>query len=571
MSWISVPPLIMSALSLYVGLNHLWLYLRRRDDRTHLSFAVTCITIAVYDVFSAGLYQARSVEEGISWQRLQFVSLAVFSMAFASFLLDFINRRYLKLRSAVFVWFAILLLLGLTVSGELTLTIDRPHPKSVLLPWGLMITYREAMPGLIYTIQYLSMTALAVFVFVIIWRSRARSGRDRMRPLLISLFFFFAACINDALVGMGFYSFIYLMEYAYMAIILLMAYSLQKTLLTLQSEVESLNRNLEARVNQRTVDLLMSEIGAKLYAEMLGEMTGASVGDKRSDDLSKNFSTASLASIVNLSQDVAIISHQGVLAHRALARAVSLGAASCGHIFLVDESGRPALFASHDPDSGSEPSLSLLSYYQSVVDKVFESGKSVALEAQTQGGIKGTAASPAVLCVPIASPQRTLGVLYLERWDGSGFPAQTTVLIGEFITLTAIAFENAFAYRDLSGSKVRSSRVTEGTEAKVREAMEYIEQNYRYDISREGLAASLGINPDFLGKSFLSFTGKKIGDYINELRIREAESLLGSTDRSIIEIAFSVGFESLRTFNRAFKKIHEISPQQFRAEKRPPR
>ncbi len=106
--------------------------------------------------------------------------------------------------------------------------------------------------------------------------------------------------------------------------------------------------------------------------------------------------------------------------------------------------------------------------------------------------------------------------------------------------------------------------VSPATEQKVHKAIEYIKKNYRADISREGLAASLDINPDHLGKAFKSITGEKIGDYINRLRVTDAAKRLAESKEKIIEIAYAVGFESLSTFNRAFGKIMGVSPQEYR-------
>jgi AraC-like DNA-binding protein len=108
------------------------------------------------------------------------------------------------------------------------------------------------------------------------------------------------------------------------------------------------------------------------------------------------------------------------------------------------------------------------------------------------------------------------------------------------------------------------SAVTDFSREKVRRAIAYIDENYRYDISREGLACSLGISPYYLGKAFKELTGRKIGDYLNEARVREAARRLSETDETVIDIAFSVGFETLRTFNRAFQRAMNMTPSEYR-------
>jgi len=108
--------------------------------------------------------------------------------------------------------------------------------------------------------------------------------------------------------------------------------------------------------------------------------------------------------------------------------------------------------------------------------------------------------------------------------------------------------------------------ISDSSAQKVQTAIEYIKVNYMYDISREGLGALVDLSPGRLGKAFKTYTGNKISDYINELRIKEAMIHLKKGDAPIIDIAYSVGFESLSTFNRAFVKNTGISPSVFRKD-----
>ena len=118
-----------------------------------------------------------------------------------------------------------------------------------------------------------------------------------------------------------------------------------------------------------------------------------------------------------------------------------------------------------------------------------------------------------------------------------------------------------------AGSK---GRISSQTEKKIQAAINIIKDNYLSELSRTDLAKSVGVNPDSLGKQFKQYTGKKLGDYIYELRINEAARRLCQSDDKIINIAFDVGFESLRTFNRIFLKIKGVTPAQYRQEHNKP-
>jgi two-component system, sensor histidine kinase LadS len=104
-------------------------------------------------------------------------------------------------------------------------------------------------------------------------------------------------------------------------------------------------------------------------------------------------------------------------------------------------------------------------------------------------------------------------------------------------------------------------------EEKMRAVEEFIRANFRSDISRDGLAAAVDMSPDHLSRAFNRLFGKKIPDFISETRIREAVRRMDESDDTILHIAFEVGFENLRTFNRAFLKIMGMTPSGYRVGK----
>ncbi len=110
----------------------------------------------------------------------------------------------------------------------------------------------------------------------------------------------------------------------------------------------------------------------------------------------------------------------------------------------------------------------------------------------------------------------------------------------------------------------KDKAISDTSEEKLERIIKFINENFRSDLSREGLAAHLEINADHFGKTFRHYTGKKMNEYINELRIKRAAVMLKESGETVIHIAFSVGFESLRTFNRAFLKVMGVTPSEYR-------
>ena len=89
----------------------------------------------------------------------------------------------------------------------------------------------------------------------------------------------------------------------------------------------------------------------------------------------------------------------------------------------------------------------------------------------------------------------------------------------------------------------------------------------------EPLSLSLLERELHISKCYIShIIGKKLGvgfnEYINSIRISNACKQLRKTNLPITEICELVGFNTLRTFNRAFQKQMNMTPSQYREQKR---
>jgi signal transduction histidine kinase/DNA-binding response OmpR family regulator len=113
----------------------------------------------------------------------------------------------------------------------------------------------------------------------------------------------------------------------------------------------------------------------------------------------------------------------------------------------------------------------------------------------------------------------------------------------------------------------RKTSLTQDTKRKMETVRAFIDEHYKEDITRELLASSIGMNPDIFSRMFNTHTGKTLPDYINGLRIEHAKKILCETDLTVSRIAIDTGYENIRTFNRAFKKITGMSPVEYRERK----
>ena len=89
---------------------------------------------------------------------------------------------------------------------------------------------------------------------------------------------------------------------------------------------------------------------------------------------------------------------------------------------------------------------------------------------------------------------------------------------------------------------------------------EYIENNFREELSLEEVADMAHMNKASFCRYFKKNNKKTFSRYINELRIGYACKLLMEQEFNIAEICYRAGYNNLSNFNRQFKKITHMSP-----------
>lgn len=72
------------------------------------------------------------------------------------------------------------------------------------------------------------------------------------------------------------------------------------------------------------------------------------------------------------------------------------------------------------------------------------------------------------------------------------------------------------------------------------------------------------MNKHVLSRAFTDSIGVRFTDFVNNVRIERSKTLLIGTKDTVIEIAFSCGFGSVRSFNRLFSAIVGCTPTDYR-------
>lgn len=98
----------------------------------------------------------------------------------------------------------------------------------------------------------------------------------------------------------------------------------------------------------------------------------------------------------------------------------------------------------------------------------------------------------------------------------------------------------------------------------VQSTVDFIENHYMNEISVEDMAANLNLNRSYFSKIFKNSTQKSPQDFLIQYRINKACELLRSSQMTIVQIAHLVGYNNQFHFTRAFKKIMNLPPQEWR-------
>lgn len=107
---------------------------------------------------------------------------------------------------------------------------------------------------------------------------------------------------------------------------------------------------------------------------------------------------------------------------------------------------------------------------------------------------------------------------------------------------------------------------SEETENRINKVCQFIQRNFKKGINLEQAASLIHLSNSAFSKFFKRATGKTFSDYVNDMRIGNACQQLTESDKTIGEIAFNSGFESLTYFNRVFLKKKGATPRKFRCD-----
>lgn len=120
---------------------------------------------------------------------------------------------------------------------------------------------------------------------------------------------------------------------------------------------------------------------------------------------------------------------------------------------------------------------------------------------------------------------------------------------------SAELIKNIIAFREIADSQETDP---------LDESRRYIEEHYQDEISLEQIAALYHFNASYFSTLFKQRFGISFSEYLSDIRMEKAENLLKTSSDKVRKIALEVGYKDPNYFNRAFKKRHNMTPEEFR-------
>ena len=172
---------------------------------------------------------------------------------------------------------------------------------------------------------------------------------------------------------------------------------------------------------------------------------------------------------------------------------------------------------------------------------------------------------------PSDTPSKRLVITFMYRDDGYGFKALSRQagaqeMTGAYELMVHSLFTQFLYY--LKAFHDYNIYETENPQDRLSERIytvaNHIHTHYMDNLTLEGLAKSIYMDPFYLSHQFREVTGYTITQYIHLVRIRNCQFLLLNTEDKITDISSACGFTSFSQFNRVFHKFCNESPSEYR-------
>ena len=100
----------------------------------------------------------------------------------------------------------------------------------------------------------------------------------------------------------------------------------------------------------------------------------------------------------------------------------------------------------------------------------------------------------------------------------------------------------------------------------IQEIEAFLRKNYEKDITLQEIAERFFLSREYISRKFKQEYHETLTNYLTKIRIEKAKELLENPHLKVYEISFKVGYQNEKYFNKVFKKIVGLTPNEFRVK-----
>ncbi len=146
----------------------------------------------------------------------------------------------------------------------------------------------------------------------------------------------------------------------------------------------------------------------------------------------------------------------------------------------------------------------------------------------------------------------------INEWNNKGIGYELALKADVLKTIRCVV-----GFLSEQGINVKVSTTGGNIQQLISPILEYINENFK-TISEKDVADFFGISYSYFSRSFKNIMNMSFKEYVNYLKINEAQRLLLTSGKSITELSSELGFSSSSHFINVFKKYKECSPKQYK-------
>lgn len=138
---------------------------------------------------------------------------------------------------------------------------------------------------------------------------------------------------------------------------------------------------------------------------------------------------------------------------------------------------------------------------------------------------------------------------------------------GHLLLLWNTLYQNHISIKTKNGSSTANRpNASHALPAQLQPVIDYMQKNYPQPITLEELASIIHLSEGQFCRSFKQLTGMTPFAYLVRYRILQSCHDLSSTNKKITDIATTHGFNNISYYNRAFLKVMNMTPTEYRRQ-----